>query len=769
MANHQLMMMMADENPEISSFRQEEHFVEPIQNNQLLPPPSAHGYKFDFQPLQATDLHIGVSREQNEVWNQNSTTTHCDEEEQSLEGKAEVVSQEIRDGSYDNATYDISFPDNDGEDDSEEASENDKLALAVVSEDLNDSLQLGVGHCMNTDLDISLSQQQLELAPPSTQCRSLVTASPPIVQCRSLVAAPDHDLVVGMEFSDVLSCRRALRDAAIASRFEMQTVKSDKTRFTAKCASAGCPWRIHCARLPGVQTFSIRTIHGSHTCDGILHLGHHQASVQWVAEAVKQTLRENPHCKPKEILEEIHQVHGITLSYKQAWRGKERVMANVRGSFEEEYRLLPQYCVEVRRANPGSIAVVNGHPDDGSFQQLFISFQASISGFLNACRPLIALEKIVLKSKYLGTLLLATAFDGDGAMFPLAFAIVGEENDGSWNWFLSELRQLLEVNNENMPKLTILSNREPLIVGGVEVNFPTAFHGFCIHHLAESFLKEFNNDSVLVNLFWEAAKCTTEFEFHAKVQEMFQMSQEAAMWVSNIPPFLWTTFCFEGARFGHLNANVAESINGWVQEASGLPIIQMMECIRRQLMTLFSERRETSVQWSSILVPSAERQVVEAIELAQAYQVHKANEAQFEVMTGEATLLVDIKCRSCMCRGWDVHGLPCSHAAAALLSCRQNVYRFAESCFTAANYRRTYAETIHPVPDKTMWKKTEAERESGEDGDEVKITPPRVLRQQPRPRKRRVQGEDRGRQKRAVRCSRCNQPGHFRTTCTAPT
>ena len=750
MANHQLMMMAAEENHEISSFRQDEHFVEPRQNNELFPPPPpAHGYKFAFQPLQATDLQIGVSRDQNEVWTQ-SGEIH---EGQSLEGKDEVDSQEIRDGSYDNA-YDISFPDND--DDSVEASENDKLAL-VVSEDLTDSLQLGVGHCMNTDpivpdLDISLSQQ-LELAPPT-------------VQCRSLAPAPEHNLEVGMEFSDVLACRRALRDAAIASRFEMQTLKSDKTRFTAKCASVDCPWRIHCARLPGVPTFSIRTIHGSHTCGGILHLGHHQASVEWVAEAVKETLRENPHCKPKEILEEIHQVHGITLSYKQAWRGKERVMATVRGSFEEDYRLLPRYCDEIRRTNPGSIAVVNGHPDDGSFQQLFISFHASISGFLNACRPLITLDKIVLKSKYLGTLLLATAFDGDGAMFPLAFAIVVEENDGSsWHWFLSELRQLLETNTENMPKLTILSNREPSLVNGVEVSFPTAFHGFCIHHLAESFLKEFNSDSVVVNLFWEAAKCTTEFEFHAKVHEMLQVSQDAAMWVSNIPPSLWATYCFEGTRLGHLNVNVTESINGWIQEASGLPIIQMMECIRRQLMTLFTERREASVQWSSILVPSAERLVLDAIEQSRAYQVHKANEAQFEVMTGEATLLVDIRCRSCMCRGWDLYGLPCSHAVAALLSCRQDVFRFTEGYFTVANYRRTYAETIHPVPDKTMWKKMEAE---GESGDEVMITPPRVLRQQPRPRKRRVQVEDRGRQKRAVRCSRCNQPGHFRTTCTAP-
>ncbi|ESQ51622.1 hypothetical protein EUTSA_v10016294mg [Eutrema salsugineum] len=752
MADHELMMAGNHNN----SFRQE-HFVEARQNSELFP---THDYSFALEPLHETNLQIGVSREQNEVWNHNqeralshvNSKTHSEEiheEEQCLEGKDEVDSQDNNQNeSYDHA-FDLSFPDNDDS----ETSENDKLAL-VVSHDLNDNLQLAVGHCMNRDpipgLDISPSQQ-LELAPP-------------VVQSRSLVTDPDHNLVVGMEFSDVYACRRALRDAAIALRFEMQTVKSDKTRFTAKCASEGCPWRIHCAKLPGLPTFTIRTIHGSHTCSGILHLGHHQASVQWVAEAVKERLRVNPQCKPKEILEEIHQVHGITLSYKQAWRGKERIMAAVRGSFEEDYRLLPRYCDEIKRTNPGSIAVVHGSPVDGSFQQLFISFQASIVGFLNACRPLVALDKVVLKSKYLGTLLLATGFDGDGAIFPLAFAIITEENDSNWEWFLSELRQLLEVNSENMPKLTILSNMEKPIVDGVEANFPTSFHGFSIHHLTECLRSKCNN-SDLVNLFWEAAKCYTEFEFGEKLTEISQKSQEAGMWFRTIETHLWTTFKLIG--FGHVTANVTESLNGWIQDSSGLPIIQMMECIRRQLMTLFNERRETSMQWSGMLVPSAERRVFEAIEHSRAHQVHKLNESEFEVVVTNQgkSMVVDTRFRSCECRGWQLYGLPCSHAVAVLISIRENVYRYTESYFTVGNYRRTYAETIHPVPDKTMWRKTEPDVESGE---ESVIRPPKVLRQQPRPRKRRSQGEDRGRQKRVVRCSRCNQAGHFRTTCTAP-
>ncbi|KAK6911368.1 MULE transposase domain [Dillenia turbinata] len=635
---------------------------------------------------------------------------------------------------------------------------------------LTESNELSVSehHILDADMRLSVDHNQ-DMGIDSAQDLSVQEpqlALTPVVQQRTLVASPNYELTVGQEFPDVKSCRRALRDTAIALHFEMQTIKSDKTRFTAKCAGEGCPWRIHAAKLPGVPTFTIRTIHEAHTCGGIHHLGHQQASVQWVANTVEQRLHENPNYKPKEILEEIHRVHGIALSYKQAWRGKERIMAAMRGSFEEGYRLLPQYCDQVKRTNPGSIASVYANPADGCFQRLFISFQASIFGFLNACRPLLGLDRTFLKSKYLGTLLFATGFDGDGALFPVAFGVVDEENDENWMWFLSELHNLLEMNTENMPRLTILSDRQKGIVDGVEANFPTAFHGFCMRHLSDSFRKEFNN-TMLVNLLWEAAHALTVIEFEAKVLEIEEISQDAAYWIRRIPPRLWATAYFEGTRFGHLTANIVESLNSWILEASGLPIIQMMECIRRQLMTWFNERRETSMQWTSILVPTAERRVAEALERARTYQVLRANEAEFEVISHEGTNIVDIRNRCCLCRGWQLYGLPCAHAVASLLFCRQNVHRFTESCFTVATYRKTYSQTIHPIPDKSMWKEL-SEGDPNAKTIEVVINPPKSLRPPGRPRKKRVRAEDRGHAKRVVHCSRCNQTGHFRTTCAAP-
>ena len=77
------------------------------------------------------------------------------------------------------------------------------------------------------------------------------------------------------------------------------------------------------------------------------------------------------------------------------------------------------------------------------------------------------------------------------------------------------------------------------------------------------------------------------------------------------------------------------------------------------------------------------------------------------------------------------------------------------------NYRRAYAETLEPISDKVQWKENDSERDS-----ENVIKTPKAMKGAPR--KRRVRAEDRDRVRRVVHCGRCNQTGHFRTTCTAP-
>ncbi|KAJ1414667.1 Zinc finger, PMZ-type [Sesbania bispinosa] len=582
------------------------------------------------------------------------------------------------------------------------------------------------------------------------------------------VPIAERPLVIGQEFPDVETCRRALKDIAIAMHFDLRIVKSDRSRFIAKCSKEGCPWRVHVAKCPGVPTFTIRTLQGEHTCEGVRNLHHQQASVGWVARSVEARIRDNPQYKPREILQDIRDQHGVAVSYMQAWRGKERSMAALHGTFEEGYRLLPAYCEQIRKTNPGSIASVVATGQENCFQRLFISYRASIYGFINACRPLLELDRAHLKGKYLGTLLCAAAVDADDALFPLAIAVVDSESDENWMWFMSELRKLLGVNTDNMPRLTILSERQKGMVEAVETHFPSASHGFCLRYVSENFRDTFKNTK-LVNIFWNAVYALTAAEFESKITEMIEISQDVISWFQHFPPYLWAVAYFDGVRYGHFTLGVTELLYNWALECHELPVVQMMEHIRQQMVSWFNDRQDMGMRWTSILVPSAEKKILEAIADAHCYQVLRANEVEFEIVSTERTNIVDIRSRECSCRRWHLYGLPCAHAAAALISCGHNAHMFAEPCFTVQSYRMTYSQVINPIPDKSQW------REQGEGAEggggarvDIIIRPPKTRRPPGRPKKKVLRVENFKRPKRVVQCGRCHMLGHSQKKCTMP-
>lgn len=561
----------------------------------------------------------------------------------------------------------------------------------------------------------------------------------------------NQNIFVGQEFPDVKAFRSAIKEAAIAQHFELRIVKSDLIRYIAKCASEGCPWRIRAIKLPNAPTFTIRSLEGTHTCGKNAQNGHHQASVDWIVNFIEERLRDNINYKPKDILHDIYKQYGITIPYKQAWRAKERGLQAIYGSSEEGYCLLPAYCEQIKKANPGSHAEVFTAGSDSRFQRFFISFYASLHGFLNGCLPVICLGGIQLKSKYLGTLLSVTSFDADGGVFPLAFGVVDEENDDSWMWFLLELRKALDMSTEKIPPLTFLSDGQKSIADAVTRKFPSSCHAICMQYLSETISKEFKN-SRLVQLLWKAAYSTSTMGFKEKMAEIEEVSSDAATWLQQYPPSRWALIHFNGTRYGHFSSNINE-FNKWILEARELPIIQVIKRIHCKLTEEFELRRSRSSTWSSTLAPSAEKRIEEARTHASLYQVLRSDEVEFEVISAERSDIVNTGTRSCSCRDWQLYKIPCSHAVAALISCKKDVYAFTEKYFTASTYRESYSKEVHPIPDKLEWSRTRI------------VRPPKFRRPPGRPEKKRLCVEDLNREKHTVHCSKCNQTGHYKTTC----
>ncbi|KAK2383336.1 MuDR family transposase [Trifolium repens] len=324
-----------------------------------------------------------------------------------------------------------------------------------------------------------------------------------------------------------------------------------------------------------------------------------------------------------------------------------------------------------------------------------------------------------------------------------------KKNDESWTWFLSELHKALEVNIECRPEILFLSDGQKGIVDAISRKFPKSSHAFCMRHLSESISKEFKN-SRLIHLLWKAAYATTTTAFKEKMAEIEEASPEAAKWLQQFHPSQWALVYFEGTRYGHLSSNI-EEFNKWILDARELPIIQVIERIHGNLITQFDDRRLKSSSWYSVLTPSAERRMVEAINHASTYQVLRSDEVEFEVISADRSNIVNIGSRSCSCRDWQLYGIPCSHAVAALISCRKDVYAYTAKCFTVASYRDTYAEELHPVPRKLEWRRTD---ESALDNDITVVRPPKFRRPPGRPENKRICVEDHNRDKHTVHCSR---------------
>ncbi|XP_057460005.1 uncharacterized protein LOC130750422 isoform X3 [Actinidia eriantha] len=564
---------------------------------------------------------------------------------------------------------------------------------------------------------------------------------------------------VGQDFEDVGEFRDVLQKYAIAHRFAYKLKKNETNRASGKCVAESCPWRIHASWVPAVQSFRIRKFNNTHTCGGESWKSAHPPK-SWLVNVIKDKLRDSPNHKAKDIANGISQDFGVPLNYTQVWRGIGDARKQLQGSYKEAYNQLSWYCEKIMETNPGSFAkLVTG--DEKRFRCLFVSFHASIQGFIKGCRPLLFLESTSLKSKCQEFLLTATALDGDDGFFPVAFAIIDVEDDDNWYWFLEQLKSALPTSGS----ITFVSDREKGLKESVLKLFENAYHGYTMYHLLESFKKSlkgpFHGDgrgSLPIN-FIAAAHAVRPLGFKRFNEQIKHVSSQAYDWVMQIEPENWTSTSFKGERYNHITQNVAELYIKLVDDVRESPITQKLEALINMMTELINNRQADSSKWSTKLTPSKNEKLQEEIVDARGLKVLFSSDTLFEVHH-EVNHVVNLDKRECTCLGWQTSGLPCCHAIAVFNSTRRNLYDHCSKYFTVDSYRLTYSEPINQVPGAG---KPEEKEEADSDTEHVLPPCPSRLLSQPKTKQAKKQVET----KRVVICSRCKGVGHNKASCKA--
>ncbi|XP_022760791.1 uncharacterized protein LOC111306988 isoform X1 [Durio zibethinus] len=562
---------------------------------------------------------------------------------------------------------------------------------------------------------------------------------------------------IGQTFNTRRELHDALDKFSLAHGFHYTLKNSDGRRFCARCKAEGCPWFFIAPKLSTTKLFRIKKMNDIHTCGvGSIRTN---ASRKLVASIIKEKLRDTPTYKPQEIIDDIRRDLGIELNYAQAYGGIAAALEELQGSHRKAYNQLPLLCEKILETNPGSAAILNTK-EDSSFHRIFVAFFASLYGFQNGCRPLLFLDCVPLKSKYRGELFTATALDGNDGIFLVAFAIVDVVSDDNWRWFLEQLKTVLSTSHE----ITFVADMKKEMSETLGLIFPNCFHGYCLHQLTESLKNKFKGSltqevvRVLISEFHGATYAPTSEGFKKCIETIKNISPEAYEWVLQTEPEHWANAFFKGARYNHLKSSTTESFCDWVSDLPAMPITQVIETIRRKMMEFMYTRKMDSDQWSSKLTPSAEENLQKSLVNSRSLEVLFSPGSCFKVRDTLGIInVVTLENSDCSCREWQINGLPCLHAVAAIEHIGKNVYDYCSRYFTIEAFKVTYSESINPIPalDRCV------QRESSQ----VHVDPPCIPRPVGRPKERKHALKSKQAVKRTLQCSNCKKLGHNKRKC----
>jgi MULE transposase domain len=122
-------------------------------------------------------------------------------------------------------------------------------------------------------------------------------------------------------------------------------------------------------------------------------------------------------------------------------------MEEIYEKWEDSFVQIWAFKEEVLKRNPGTIVDIKtelvvtkkkmkqNEQVHGSrhFQRFFVAISACTNGFLMGYRPYIGLDACHLKGKWKVCLVVATAIDGNNWMFPIAFVVMENESEESWD------------------------------------------------------------------------------------------------------------------------------------------------------------------------------------------------------------------------------------------------------------------------------------------------------------------------------------------------
>ncbi|XP_062088837.1 uncharacterized protein LOC133795404 [Humulus lupulus] len=337
---------------------------------------------------------------------------------------------------------------------------------------------------------------------------------------------------------------------------------------------------------------------------------------------------------------------GVTMGYIKAWRSREKALRLVRGNLDDSYQKLPIYLYMLKQANPGTITHLLTENED-RFKYLYIAFSNSIK---------------------------ASTLDSNNNIFMLAFGIADSENDNSWLWFFSKLRDTY-----GEPEgLAIVSDRHKSIDNAVHMVYPNAFHGVGMFHLLNNLKGKYGSHGEELQMkFIAAAKAYTKTKFEHYMRGLDRIDRRIRPYLEKAKYETWARSYSPTKRYTMMTSNIAESLNAALKAARNLPIDILVECLRSLVQKWVWNNSNNANGTFTKVSTATENELRHDIVSKMKYEVLPFNTIEYQIRDQKGiNFTVNIHDRTCICNRFQEDEILYGHAVAIIAKRNLSVYDY---------------------------------------------------------------------------------------------
>jgi hypothetical protein len=179
-----------------------------------------------------------------------------------------------------------------------------------------------------------------------------------------------------------------------------------------------------------------------------------------------------PDLGAKKLQQRLQDKYNIIIGYDTVWKGKEKAMMDMYGTWEQNFQQLLNWKVAVMEKSLDSVIDLDMHMvgDKMYFCRFFCAIGPCIQGFWEGCRPYLSVDSTTLNGRWNDQLASAIGVDGHNWMYPVAFGFFYSKTHENWIWFMIHLRRAIG----NLPLLAVSTDACKRLENAVKDIFPHA-------------------------------------------------------------------------------------------------------------------------------------------------------------------------------------------------------------------------------------------------------------------------------------------------------